>query len=446
VEVGDAVPLAVAVGAAEREAEAEGMGALAAGLPERGAAMLRDALPDTVLERVCDREKVLVPAAEAVGRGDHDSERDWEALAVGAALAVGVSASAREGEVVELLEGGAEEVAVRERETVGGGVRVPGAEVVEGAEAEGEPVGCEEDDTVGVAVAVDSGEGDGGGEAVAPAEAPAVALPELEKVKEMRGEGVPSAVATAVGSGDADGVGEAPSVVVYVGVGRAEREGEGEGDAVRSTEDDTEGDREARWEADVEGDSDGEPVPEGDGTTEGVAGAESVGTDAVAEAETLPERLRKVTLAHAEAVRALIVPLGDTLTEGEPERVSAKGVCDTVEVTLREPVAELEGELVMVGEKVSVTDAVLLAEVVVVRVAVTEFVGDVEGVRESVTDVDCDREPVPLPDRVNVGLMEALKETLPVSECARLEMEAVKEGVKVLEGVLECVAAPTEGV
>ena len=41
-EVGDAVPLAVAVGAAEREAEAEGMGALAAGLPERGAAMLRE--------------------------------------------------------------------------------------------------------------------------------------------------------------------------------------------------------------------------------------------------------------------------------------------------------------------------------------------------------------------------------------------------------------------
>lgn len=115
-----------------------------------------------------------------------------------------------------------------------------------------------------------------------------------------------------------------------------------------------------------------------------------------------------------------------------------------MEVTLREPVAELEGELVMVGEKVPVTDAVLLAEVVVVRVAVTEFVGDVEGVRESVTDVDCDREPVPLPDRVNVGLMEALKETLPVSECARLEMEAVKEGVKVLEGVLECVAAPTK--
>lgn len=94
---------------------------------------------------------------------------------------------------------------------------------------------------------------------------------------------------------------------------------------MRSTEDDTEGDREARWEADVEGDSDGEPVPEGDGTTEGVAGAESVGTDAVAEAETLPERLRKVTLAHAEAVRANIVPLGDTLTEGEPERVSARG-------------------------------------------------------------------------------------------------------------------------
>jgi len=289
VEEGVAVVVAVAEGAAEREAVAEGPGTLGAGEGERAPVRLGGAVPKGEREAASLSVREGVAAAlPPVAEGDQESERDCDDDALAPALAGGEPLpSIAEAEAAALPGGATVSVAEKDSEAVGCGELEGEREAASEALAEREGGGVAEAGGEGEALGEGDAEGEAGGEELAGGVAPALGLALPPAVAVHAPEGEPLLVGAAEGAGEGEAAGVAASLPVRVGVGGGELEADAVGECVaRPVEGDALGEREARGEADAEADAEGHPEPEDDAEGKIVAWPEGdAPLDGVAEGE-----------------------------------------------------------------------------------------------------------------------------------------------------------------